>query len=105
MGWLGGIIRSPPFSKEARREAGFLLRMLQKGESLGMPKSRPMPSIGKRCHELRVRDSGHDWRIIYRIDPEAILILDVFAKRNRETPWSVIEVCQRRLKRYDAEQA
>jgi len=64
-----------------------------------------MPSIGKRCHELRVRDIGHDWRVMYRIDSEAIVILDVFAKRTRQTPWSVIEVCQRRLKRYDSEQA
>jgi phage-related protein len=77
--------------------------MLQKGELLGMPKSRPMPSIGQRCHELRVRDSGHDWRILYRIDPEAILILEIFAKRTRQTPWSVIEICQRRLRRYAAD--
>ena len=103
VGWLGGAIRSPPFSKEARREAGFLLGMLQKGELLGMPRSRPMPSIGPRCHELRVRDDDHDWRIVYRIDPEAILILEVFAKKTRGTPWSVIENCRRRLGRYVAE--
>jgi phage-related protein len=97
------MIRTPPFSKEARREAGFLLRMLQKGELLGMPKCRPMPSVGHRCHELRVRDQDHDWRVLLRIDHDAILVLHVFAKKTRETPWSVIETCQRRLRRYDGE--
>ncbi len=28
--WLQGEIRTPPFSKQARLEAGFLLRLLQK---------------------------------------------------------------------------
>jgi len=30
--WLHGDVKSPPFSDAARREAGFLLRMLQRGE-------------------------------------------------------------------------
>ncbi|MGD0310815.1 MAG: hypothetical protein ABSC02_16195 [Acidobacteriota bacterium] len=32
----------------------YLLRKLQKGQSLEMPHSRPMPAIGERCHELRI---------------------------------------------------
>jgi len=35
--WLRGEVKSPPFSKEARIEAGFLLRRLQRGEVLGLP--------------------------------------------------------------------
>ena len=62
-------------------EAGYLLRMLQAGESLSMPQSRPMPSIGPRCHELRINDKDSTWRIIYRADEDAILILDVFQYR------------------------
>ena len=54
--WLRGGIKSPPFSVSARRKAGALIRMLQEGESLGMPQSRPMPIIGPRCQELRVKD-------------------------------------------------
>jgi phage-related protein len=99
--WLHGEIKTPPFSAEGRVEAGTLLRRLQEGEALGMPHSRPMPSIGPRCHELRVRDEGHNWRIIYRLDAEAIVIADVFAKTTRETPRRVIATCQRRLRRYD----
>lgn len=72
-----------------------------------MPDSRPMPSIGARCHELRVRDEGHNWRIVYRLDSDAILILEVFAKTTQQTPKQIIETCKRRLKKYDeaAEQA
>src|SRR6266498_3586344 len=99
--WLQGEIKTPPFSEAARIEAGTLLRRLQEGESLGMPHSRPMPSIGPRCHELRVRDEGHNWRIIYRLDADAILIVEVFAKTTRETPKQVLDACQRRLRRYD----
>jgi phage-related protein len=66
--WLHGEIKTPPFSSEARMEAGVLLRRLQGGENLRMPQSRPMPSIGARCHELRINDQNVTWRIIYRIE-------------------------------------
>lgn len=100
--WLHGAITTPPFSTEARREAGGLLRMLQGGEVLSMPHSRPMPSIGARCHELRVRDAGGSWRVIYRIDTEEIVIVEVFRKKTQQTPQQVIETCKERLKRFDA---
>lgn len=99
--WLEGEIKTPPFTAAARIEAGTLLRRLQQGENIGMPHSRPLPSIGPRCHELRIRDVGRRWRIVYRIDPDAVLIVDVFAKTTRGTPATVIDRCQTRLNRYD----
>ena len=101
--WLHGEIKTPPFGRAARLEAGFLLRQLQQGESLGMPQSRPMPDIGVRCHELRIRDRDRIWRIIYRIDDDAIVIADVYHKTTRETPKTVIDKCRNRLRRYDDE--
>jgi len=101
--WLHSEVKSPPFSKEARLEAGFLLRRLQAGESIGMPQSRPMPSIGKRCHELRIRDEDVTWRIIYRIDDDAIIIAEVFAKKTATTPKKVLKLCKQRLRSYDDE--
>ena len=100
--WLYGEIKTPPFSSAARMEAGELLARLQRGESLNMPHSRPMPTIGARCHELRVKDAGAEWRIMYRTDPDAVLVLDVLNKKTRETPPGVIESCRRRLREYDA---
>jgi phage-related protein len=61
-----------------------------------------MPSFGRRCHELRVPDKGQDWRIVYHIDPDAIVILEVFGKTTRQAPQSVIDTCKRRLKHYDS---
>lgn len=99
--WLHGEVKTPPFSQEARVEAGYLLRLLQQGGSIGMPKSRPMPNIGARCHELRITDANKIWRIVYRIDYDAIVILEVFAKTTPATPVSVINTCQKRLSDYD----
>lgn len=80
----------------------MLLRRVQEGASIGLPESRPMPSIGSRCHELRVQDVDHTWRVIYRIDEDAVVILEVFAKKSRETPKGVVKACKDRLRRYDA---
>ena len=101
LAWLHGEVRTPPFSKAARIEAGYLLRELQRGKPLSMPHSRPMPAVGPRCHELRVVDEEVTWRIVYRIDPDAILIVEVFAKKTPQTPAPVLETCRRRLKEYD----
>ncbi len=99
--WLHGEVKTPPLSRAARIEAGFLLRQLQRGESLAMPQSRPMPDIGLRCHELRITDIGGNWRVIYRVDPDAIVILAVFAKKTRATPKEIIDASRRRLKEYE----
>jgi phage-related protein len=100
--WLAGEIKTPPFTREARIETGVLLRALQQGESLGLPHSRPMPSIGPRCHELRVRDEAHNWRIFYHLTTESVVILDVQHKTTPGTPGSVIENCRRRLKTHQS---
>jgi len=99
--WLRGEVKTPPFSQEARIEAGVLLRRLQRRETLSLPHSRPMPNIGTRCHELRIVDQDKTWRIIYRIDTDAIVIADVFQKTTRQTPKRVIDDCRRRLRQYD----
>ena len=99
--WLHGEVKSPPLTRSGRLEAGFLLRLLQRGERLSMPHSRPMPTTGRRCHELRVVDGDSTWRIIYRIDPDAVVIADVFQKKTAQTPKRVIDICKRRLEDYD----
>jgi phage-related protein len=100
--WLKGKVKTPPFSREGRVEAGYLLRLLQHGEQLGLPHSRPMPIVGPRCHELRINDSTGTFRILYRADPAAVTILAVFSKKTTQTPRSVISACRRRLREYDS---
>jgi len=98
--WLRGEIKTPPFSRSARVEAGFLLRRLQDGELLGMPASRPLTEIGANCHELRVVDRDVTWRIVYHVADDAIVLLDVFSKKTRTLPGRVAAAAKRRLKEY-----
>jgi phage-related protein len=99
--WLADKIKTPPFSGSSRREIGWLLRRLQRGERLGMPHSRPMPSIGKGCHELRVRDERGDWRVMYRVDDVAVVVIETFRKQTRRTPQGVLETCRARVDDYE----
>jgi phage-related protein len=96
---MSGELKTPPMSSDARVEGGMLLRRLQRGETLSMPESRPMPTIGARCHELRIDDIAQkrEWRIIYYVGTLAIAVLDVFAKTTRATPDDVVRNCKRRL--------
>ena len=88
--WLADEVTVPPLSEKAAL-----------GGLPPMPHSRPMPSAGLRCHELRVRDRGIDWRIVYHITEEAIVVLDVFRKKTRTTPRAIIDRCRKRLRRYE----
>lgn len=99
--WLQGEIKTPPFTAEGRQEAGMLLRLLQEGERLGMPQAEALPDVGSRCGALRIRDAEHNWRIMYRIDSDAIVILEVYSKKTRKIPDEVMERCSKRLKQYD----
>jgi phage-related protein len=100
--WLHGEIKTPPFTPEGRQEAGMLLRLLQEGERISMPQAEPLPDVGPRCGALRVRDAEHHWRIMYRIDSDAILILAVYPKKTRKIPDEIMDRCKQRLNRYDA---
>jgi|SRR5271157_1684270 len=99
--WLHSEVKTPPFSRQGRLETGYLLRKLQQGEKLGLPHSRPMPGLGARCHELRVRDESHNWRLFYRLDADAIVILGVYQKKTEKTPKEILGACRIRAERYD----
>lgn len=59
-----------------------------------------MPEIESGCHELRVKDEGNDWRTVYAVEPDAILILEVFRKSSKQTPKQIKETCRKRLLEY-----
>lgn len=96
-------IKTPPLSTSSRVEMGQLLKRLLAGEMLQLPQSRPMPSIASHVHELRVNDQDQTWRLIYRIDSDAIVAVELFSKKTPETPLAVIERSRKRLKTYDAD--
>lgn len=99
--WLQGAIKSPPFTSNARIEAGFLLRRLQRGDKVGLPHVRPMPMLGARCAEVRIPDEGITWRILCRFDADAVIIVAVFAKKTQTTPKIVLSIALERLRFYD----
>lgn len=101
--WLGNVgIEDPPFSKTAKREAGYLLRELQRGNRLGPPGSCTMPEIGSDCHEIRIRDQNVNHRIFYAIREHAIVILYILpGKKTQKTPTQILSVCKTRLKDFE----
>lgn len=94
-------LKTPPMPAGARQEAGWLLRQVQNGHMLSLPESRPMPSIGARVHELRIDVDRTQWRVIYRIDTDAIVVAHVFQKKTQATPKKDIQAAQRRFTAYD----
>lgn len=60
-----------------------------------------MPMIAPRCHELRIQDKNVTWRIIYRLDSDAVIIGEVFPKKTGKTPKKVMDACRQRFRRYD----
>lgn len=100
--WLISQPKTPPLSQKARIETGYLLRLLQSGIDLSLPQSRPMPSIGARCHELRINDENKTWRIFYRIDSDAIIVIHWVDKKTQKTPKEVLALCKARLMHYDS---
>jgi len=99
---MHGEVKTPPFSADARVTAGLLLRRLQHGDRLDLPQSKPMPSIERRCHELRIQDESDTWRVVYAIEPDAIVILEVFSKKTVTTPKAVVDNARKRIRQYRA---
>jgi hypothetical protein len=96
--WIHGEVKSPPFSAEARLHAGYLLRMLQEGERLGMPDSRPMPATGSNCHELRIVDGQLTWRI--RLVERRSGHPGGIREEDSRYAKSVLDIAKRRWKQY-----
>jgi len=87
------------FPKDVRRELGKAIFDLQKGESLGMPVSRPMPSVAPGVAELRIRDRSGIYRAFYyRLSPRGILVFHAFVKKSQTTPKQDLELGKKHLK-------
>ena len=84
---------------EVRGDLADALARLDAGLVLTMPLSRPMPSIGRGVHELRLRDRSGHYRVIYAlIRRGAVHVLHAFKKTTQTTPQRHIEVARARLK-------
>ncbi len=80
-----------------------LLEELAKGRSLGMPISRPLPSIAKGLHELRLSDRAGEFRVFYVIRVgDAIYILHVAHKKSRTASAQTVALVKARLKEIES---
>jgi phage-related protein len=87
------------FPDSIKKELGYLLFKLQMGESLAMPHSKAMPSVGKGCFELRVKGEDGAYRVSYlfKIEHE-IIVFHAFKKTTQKTPTKDIELGKKNLK-------
>lgn len=92
-----GTIRE--FTEEARKEVGQAIRNLQRGMTLSMPLSRPMPSVGVGVSEIRVRDREGIYRTFYYTkSSKGILVFHAFVKTTQKTPANEIDLARKRLR-------
>jgi len=81
-----------------RLRIGEALRDLQKGVNLGMPLSRPMPTVAPGVHELRIRGEGTTVRVFYYVrKADAIVVFHAFQKKSQKTPSREIDLARQRL--------
>ena len=87
------------FPDPVKKELGYLLFMLQRGESLSMPHSRPMPSVSKGCSELRVKGEDGAYRVFYYLKIEdEIIVFHAFKKKTQKTSSKDIDLGKKNLK-------
>ena len=85
--------------RDVRLKLGSALMALQRGFNLGMPLSRPMPTLRIGVEELRLRgESGHYRVFYYRKAVAGILVPRAFQKKTSATPRAEIELTRRRLR-------
>lgn len=87
------------FPEAIRGDLADALARLDTGQSLTMPLSRPMPTIGQGAHELRLKDRSGAYRVVYTLlGGGAVHVLHAFKKKTRTTPKRNIELARRRYK-------
>jgi phage-related protein len=92
-----GVIKG--FSASVKKDLGYLLYRLQAGETLTMPHSRSMRSVGKGCFELRVKSDDVTYRVFYMLKMEnKILVFHAFKKKTQKPPKHEIELAKNNLK-------
>lgn len=85
------------FPASARREASYQLDQVQRGRD---PDDwKPMVRIGRGVREIRVRDAGGAFRVIYvAVFAECVFVLHCFHKKSQKTRKADLDLATRRYK-------
>jgi phage-related protein len=85
------------FPRGARREAGFQLDKVQRGDDPGDWK--PMATVGGGACEIRVRDEAGPFRVIYVAKfSEAVYVLHAFQNRTQKTSQKDLDLAKARYR-------
>ncbi len=85
------------FPVGARRECGYQLDRVQQG--FDPVDFKPMPTVGNGVREVRVREQGGAFRVIYVANvAERVYVLHCFQKRTQQTARTDLELATRRYK-------
>lgn len=98
LAWVGSSKQDlMGFPVSARREAGFQLDKVQRGED---PDDwKPMNTIGPGVREIRIHDKAGAFRVIHVMRAgEALYVLHCFQKKSRKTSLYDLRLAQQRLK-------
>ena len=87
------------FPEDCRREAGYQLERVQRGEE---PKDwKPMATVGAGVREIRIHEPSGAFRVIYLATrPEGVYVLHCFQKKSKRgiaTPQKDLELIRQRL--------
>lgn len=87
------------FPEKIREDLADALARLDDGQKLSLPLSRPMSSIEKSVHELRLKDRSGIYRVIYFIERgDDIYLIHGFKKTSQKTPKKNIDLARKRIK-------
>jgi phage-related protein len=76
-----------------------LFEELMAGKSLGMPISRPLPSIARGLHELRLSGRSGEYRVFYYIRVgDAIYVVHATAKKTQSLDKKTVELLKTRIR-------
>ncbi len=90
------------FPEDARSEAGFQLREVQKGNDPADWK--PLKTVGPGVREIRIRDQAGAFRVIYLATVgDTVVVLHAFQKKTEQTARRDIELATSRLQLWRAQ--
>lgn len=88
------------FPPEVRIDVQVLFDRLMSGELLSMPISKPLNSIARNLHELRLSYEGGEIRVFYVIRvKDAIYVIHAAQKKKQQLDKKTRELLLQRMKR------
>ena len=86
-------------SREIRQDLQDILEKLEIGLNLGMPHVKSLSSIFSGLCEIRIKDRGGQFRVIYFLKrDEAIYLVHAFRKKTQKLPSKEIKTILKRIK-------